>query len=109
MSNADELRDASPWQPIKLPLHLALLGKLLEELNECGSAASRCIIQGVDECEPVSGKSNREWLEDEIADVTAGIALISERFDLNHDRIFKRVVRKMAHLRQWHVMLEDAQ
>jgi NTP pyrophosphatase (non-canonical NTP hydrolase) len=104
MSNADELRDASPWQPMTKPIDLKHLGKLAEELGECGAAVSRCIIQGIDEKEPVTGKVNREWLEDEIADVTANMALVSEHFDLNHERIFKRVVRKMEHLKQWHGM-----
>lgn len=108
MSDADKLRDANPWHPMTEPIDLKHLGKLGEECNELGSAVSRCIIQGIAESEPVTGKPNRDWLEDEIADVTANIALVTEHFGLNHERIFKRVVRKMEHLRQWHGMLEKA-
>lgn len=97
----------NPWHPTTRPIDLKHLGKFGEELNECGSAVSRCIIQGIDEREPVTGKSNREWLEDEIADVTANMALVSEHFDLDHERIFKRVMRKMEQLRAWHSMLEE--
>jgi NTP pyrophosphatase (non-canonical NTP hydrolase) len=102
MSDADKLRDASPWQPMRDPLELAFLGKLLEEVNELGAAISRCIIQGIDEREPVTGKPNREWLEDEVADVAAGVQLVGEHFNLDLDRIERRIDRKKAHLRQWH-------
>lgn len=102
MSNADHLRDANPWHPITDSVDLKHLGKLGEECGELGSAISRCIIQGVDECEPVTGKPNREWLEDEIADVLANIALVERRFNLDTTRMAARAERKMAHLRQWH-------
>ena len=102
MSDADKLRDASPWHPMTRPIDLKHLGKLAEELGECGAAVSRCIIQGIDEAEPVTGKVNRQWLEDEIADVTANMALVTEYFGLDQERVFKRVLRKMAHLKQWH-------
>jgi hypothetical protein len=71
-------------------------------------SASRCIIQGIDEREPETGKLNREWLEDEIADATAGIALVTEHFNLDNERIFRRVIRKMEHLKAWHATLGDA-
>lgn len=102
MADADKLRDANPWHPIDDKVDLKHLGKLGEELNECGSAVSRCIIQGVDESEPVTGKINRVWLEEEIADVRANSELCIERFALDEARIAARAERKKAHLRQWH-------
>jgi NTP pyrophosphatase (non-canonical NTP hydrolase) len=102
MSDADNLRDANPWHPITNSIDLKHLGKLAEEAGELCSALSRCIIQGIYEREPVTGKLNREWLEDEIADVTAGIALLTDHLKLDEQRIFKRVVRKKEHLKQWH-------
>lgn len=90
----------SPWHPIKDAVDLKHLGKLAEESNELGSAIARCIIQGVDECHPVTGKSNRSWLEDEMADVIAGITLCEERFGLNVD--VKRIEEKLRDLRRWH-------
>lgn len=107
MSDADDLREPNPWQPMTSPIALKHLGKLAEETGELGSALARCIIQGIAECEPMTGKCNREWLEDEIADVTAGIALVSEHFNLDHGRIFGRVMKKMKHLRAWHQQLSD--
>lgn len=98
------LRDPSPWQPMSDPVDLKHLGKFGEELNECGAAVARCIIQGIDECEPTTGKSNREWLEDEIADILAGAELCVHRFRLDMNRIEIRRNRKMVHLRKWHNM-----
>ncbi len=83
-------------------IDLMVAGKFAEELGECGAAVSRCIIQGVDEREPSTGKPNREWLEDEIADVLANAALVQERFALSSTRIAARVVFKTGYLRQWH-------
>lgn len=102
MSDADQLRDANPWHPITDAVDLKHLGKFGEELGECGAAVSRCIIQGVAECEPVTGKVNQAWLEDEIADVRANAELVIERFGLDEARIAARAERKKLHLRQWH-------
>jgi NTP pyrophosphatase (non-canonical NTP hydrolase) len=102
MANADDLRDANPWSPTTNPLDLAHLGKLAEECNELGAAIARCIIQGIDEREPVTGKLNREWLEDEVADVRAGLDLVCKHFGLDLTRIGLRHVRKVGHLQQWH-------
>jgi hypothetical protein len=108
MSDADTLPDPNPWHPIQDPVDLKHLGKLGEESSELGAAVARCIIQGIDECEPVTGKVNREWLEDEIADVRANSDLNIERFNLDEARIARRAERKKRHLRIWHAMAEDA-
>jgi len=100
-------RALNPWQPMTRPIDIAQLGKLAEECNELGSAIARCLIQGIDEREPETGKLNREWLEDEIADVTAKIAQVTEFYALNNERIFRRVIAKMRGLETWHAMLGD--
>ena len=96
----------NPWPPMTNPLDLKHLGKLGEEVNELGSAISRCIIQGLDEAEPITHKVNRHWLEDECADVLANIELVINHFGLDYDRMLIRVERKKEHLRGWHSMLE---
>lgn len=95
----------NPWHPMQRPIDLKHLGKLGEEVNELGSAISRCIIQGIDECEPVTGKPNRQWLREEIADVLANIQLVCEHFELDQLAVGERVRRKKQHLRGWHSML----
>lgn len=94
----------NPWHPISDPVDLKHLGKLAEEAGELVSACNRCIIQGVDEAEPFTKKINRQWLQDEIADVLANAQLVIDRFDLNEDEITARVVTKAQRLREWHEM-----
>lgn len=95
----------SPWVPMSSPIDLKHLGKLAEEINEAGAAISRCIIQGIDEKEPVTGVVNRVWLQNELADVLAGIELCVEHFGLDAATMTTRCLRKKAGLRRWHQML----
>jgi hypothetical protein len=101
-----KLVDASPWHPITDQLDLKYLGKLGEEATEMSTAIFRCIIQGLDEAEPVTGKINRAWLQDEVADVYAGLALTVKHFQLDEEAIRARKKRKMDHLSQWHSYAE---
>jgi hypothetical protein len=101
MANADELRDAAPWHPMSETIDLKILGKLVEELAECISAVGRCQIQGIDESEPVTGKVNRAWLEDEMADVLNMFKIATRRYCLDTDRIERRAEKKRAHIEQW--------
>lgn len=91
----------SPWQPETSQYKLAVLGKLAEEGSEVATAAVRCIIQGTDEREPVTGKLNREWLEDEIADVMAQCLLAIRGLKLDVARINKRAIGKMDYTGAW--------
>ena len=104
MATSDIKPFVSPWHPMTDPVDLKHIGKLMEELGEATSAAARCQIQGIDESEPVTGKPNREWLEDELADVEAGIKLAKERFKLDAQRMDERREKKIVQLRQWHNM-----
>lgn len=94
----------NPWHPMSDPVDLKHLGKLGEELNEAGAATARCIIQGIGESEPVTGKPNKEWLEDELADVYANAELCIQRFGLDRERMAKRITKKILHLSSWHEM-----
>lgn len=98
---ADDRAAAEPWVPMTDPVDVKLLGKLSEELGEAGAIACRCIIQGIDADEPVSGVNNRRALEDELADVLACARLAIEHYDLDLRRMGRRSSRKMARLRQW--------
>lgn len=102
-SDAD--RALNPWVPITDLVDLKHLGKLGEETGELSSAVARCIIQGLDGVNPDGGQVNREWLEDEMADVLANIKLNVEHFRLDARRIEARAELKMARLRTWHTML----
>ena len=106
MEDADNWRDASPWHPMTKQIDLKHLEKLGEEAGELVSAICRCLAQGIDEAHPVTGKINRDWFQDEIADVTAGIMLNIAHFKLDEEAIATRALRKMEHLRGWHAGAE---
>jgi hypothetical protein len=94
----------NPWHPIDNKVDLKHLGKLSEELGECNAAVARCIIQGVESREPMTGKFNKTWLEEEIADVEANIQLVKERFNLDRTFIADRAETKVMRLKSWHRM-----
>lgn len=100
-----ETKALNPWRPETEPLSLALLGKLAEEANELGAALARCVIQGIGESEPVTGKPNVDWLEDEMADVSGAGSLVIEYFGLREKRMNARFDRKVKHLRAWHALI----
>ncbi len=91
-----------PWHPMSDPQDVKTLGKALEEVSELGSALARCLIQGIGEREPVTGKLNRQWLEEEIADVRANIDLVVDRFKLDGAAITERRNEKKRRLLAWH-------
>lgn len=92
----------NPWHPMTDPVDIKHVGKLQEELNELGAALARCLIQGIDEVEPTTKKCNRQWVEEEIADVYVNLALVEERFGLKY--MYERMERKDEALRKWHRM-----
>jgi NTP pyrophosphatase (non-canonical NTP hydrolase) len=96
-----------PWRPLKSALTLKHLGKLGEECGELSAAISRCIIQGVDGKEPITGKENIFWVEEEIADVLANTDLVVEHLNLSVVRIKNRRKEKKRKLRVWHGMPSD--
>jgi NTP pyrophosphatase (non-canonical NTP hydrolase) len=94
----------NPWHPITDPILLKTLGKLVEELGELQAALARCIIQGVNECEPETRKPNIQWLSEELADVRANIELVEELFELDMGFIVTRTLKKKVRLKEWHKM-----
>lgn len=93
-----------PWHPMTDPIDKKTIGKLLEELGELTSALSRCLIQGIHEVEPVTGKPNKQWVKEEVLDVMVGMHLLDERFMFNFmdDEGLARFNRKIEGLRSWH-------
>lgn len=96
------------WTPTTNLLELRRLGKLGEELGELGNVASRCIIQGLDEVDPGTGKVNRQRLLDELADVYAQIECTIEAFGLDRTYYAERVVRKVRQMGEWEALFLDA-
>jgi hypothetical protein len=94
----------SPWKPEpNLLIHQAL-GKACEEASELANILARCLIQGLDQCEPVSGKPNRQALSEEIADVDAAVQWLRELTGVEYDEA--RADRKLNGLRRWQKLIE---
>lgn len=85
----------------------ALLGKLCEEAGELASRCARAMIQGLEEIDPGSRRTNREELEDEIADVAALSALAMELLHLDGESIASRARKKVQLKRPWIENLPD--
>lgn len=97
----------SAWFPEQDQHRLAVLGKLAEECNELAARASRCIIHGLKEVDPVSGRTNAEELSREIADVEACLAIADEELGLTFDTT--RMAKKLAGFRDWHRLIDEAE
>lgn len=97
----------SPWLVETNPLRNRHLGKSLEELGELSAVVARCIIQGIDEIDPSSGKTNRLRLEEEIADVQAQLQGLKVVFDLDEVKIMSREWQKIKNMEQWSALLEQ--
>jgi hypothetical protein len=86
-------------------IRLAVLGKLIEECNELAGRSARCIIQGLHEADPATGRTNAEELEREMADVTACIdaaeSVLGVRFSAT------RASGKLRGFARWHDMIRS--
>lgn len=97
----------SPWRPIADPLMQRRLGKTAEELSELLAVIARIGIQGVDEVDPSSGKTNRTRLREEVADVLVQISLTVAHFDLDSDAMTARINEKERQMREWEQVLQE--
>lgn len=97
----------SKWTPTTNLMMLRRMGKLSEELGELQAVVARCIIQGIDEVDPGSGKVNRQRLEDEMADVYAQLIVTTQALGLNCEGISQRSVEKQKQMGEWDAMFAE--
>lgn len=96
------------WTPTTDLLMLRRMGKLTEECAELINVAARCIIQGIDEVDPGTGKVNRQRLVNEIADVMAQCETTIEALKLGPGHyIVDRVEQKKSQMAEWEAMFSD--
>jgi hypothetical protein len=93
------------WKPEPDVLIHQALGKACEEANELASILARCLIQGIYQSEPVTGKPNRQALFEEIADLDAAVQWLRELAVDEYDEA--RADRKLNGFRRWQCMLEE--
>jgi hypothetical protein len=96
----------SAWMPERDPVRIAVLGKLAEELSECAARVSRCLIQGINEVDPDTGRTNLYELERELADVAACTKLLELEFGATADA--SRAARKVQGFLKWHDLIDAA-
>lgn len=75
---------------------------MVRDLGYLIAAASRCLIQGIDECEPVTHTPNRDWLNEAIWRLLNSFDDAIRYYELDVEVMGKRLVRKMDHLIIWH-------
>ena len=92
------------WTPTTSLMMLRRMGKLQEELAELANVAARCIIQGIDEVDPGTGKVNRDRLVDELADVLTQCRYTIHKLGLDEDRIEARANIKWGQMDEWESM-----
>lgn len=95
--------DISPWLPEQDRIRLAVLGKLIEELNEMSARAARCIIHGLDETDPDTGRLNRDELAREAADVKACLHVLGITEEVEAD--LHRTMTKVDGFGRWHKLI----
>lgn len=94
----------SDWRREPREAVSAALLKLGEEASELATRCCRAAMQGANETDPDSGRSNLDHIRDEIADVCALIALVGEFVpgaDIEGEEVLTRIERKIAFKRPW--------
>lgn len=97
----------SKWVPISDQLLLRRMGKTGEECAELLAVTNRIIIQGIDEIDPSSGKTNRQRLIEETADVYAQLDSNMKMLCLPWEITTERRHRKARYMDQWEAMFQD--
>lgn len=108
--NLPEISDQSggiitAWMPETDQHTLAVLGKMAEEANELAGACARAIIQGIDGVDPATGRTNREEIGREFADVVACFHQFKDRIGVAMDP--SRTDQKYAGFDRWHDLIDQ--
>lgn len=99
----------NPWKPDADPAQARRIGKTGEEVNELGAVLFRISIQGLNEIDPSSGKSNRQRLVEETADVLAQIYCNTRSLFTPEevDTIYQRAAAKAGQMKQWEAHFKE--
>jgi NTP pyrophosphatase (non-canonical NTP hydrolase) len=97
-----------PWAPTITDHQKRRAGKTLEELGELVAVLARLQIQAIDDIDLGSGKTNRQRLLEEIADVYAQLDLTFASFNLDFDALYDRISRKKELMFEWEAHFKSA-
>lgn len=92
------------WELAEDPMLRRRMGKTGEELAELLAVVNRIQIQGIDAIDPASGKTNRQRLTEETADVLAQLLVNSGALNLDDDAIQTRMIEKEGQMREWEAL-----
>ncbi len=95
------------WEPTMSPLILRRMGKTIEEAGELLDVCGRVIIQGIDEIDPGTDLTNRQRLENEIADVYAQLDETVLMLELKVSAISRRRAHKRGLMGEWEALLNE--
>lgn len=93
----------NPWVPDDNPHQARRVGKTLEEAGELVGVLGRITIQGMDSIDPSSGKTNRQRLLEETADVMAQCECNLWAMFTSEERTFihERALEKRRQMAEW--------
>lgn len=93
----------NPWTPDNNPHQARRIGKTLEEAGELVSVLGRISIQGMDSVDPSSGKTNRQRLLDETADLYAQCDINMDTLFTKDERVYvwDRALHKRRQMAEW--------
>ena len=89
------------WIPDADPHQARRVGKTLEELGEAVAVLARISIQGLESVDPGTGKTNRQRLQDELADVKAQIECTERSLKLDTAYMATRSAEKVRQMAEW--------
>jgi NTP pyrophosphatase (non-canonical NTP hydrolase) len=95
------MTDMNPWTPDTCPQQARRVGKTLEELGELTAVLGRISIQGLHAIDPASGKTNRQRMVEEMADVLAQFKVNIDHFGISEEELLVRADRKIEQMSGW--------
>lgn len=99
----------SRWVPDDDAHQARRMGKTLEEAGELVAVLARISIQGLESVDPGTGKTNRQRLMEEMADVQAQIGCTVLALDLDQDFMARRTAEKMRQMGEWEAHFDAPQ
>lgn len=92
------------WELAEDPMLRRRMGKTGEELAELLAVVNRIQIQGIDAIDPSTGKTNRQRLHEETADVVAQLNTNLTVLGMDYEFIEKRKTQKQRQMREWETL-----
>jgi hypothetical protein len=96
--------NVTKWTLTTDPLITRRMGKTGEECAELLAVTTRIQIQGIDEVDPGTGKTNRQRLLEEIGDVYAQLDANVSMLGLDREFIEARRARKLGYMHEWEAL-----